>query len=114
VFQKNYIYKNILAMERINRKQNSMTSKSIIFMYWRASKKRRYDESKDDMFIFFIMMSLLVFITTIFPKCRYYLPDRTLWVDARQETFWEEIVMGEWLTNLELLDERWVKEFRMI
>jgi hypothetical protein len=56
----------------------------------------------------------LVFITTIFPKCRYYLPDRTLWVDARQETFWEEIVMGEWLTNLELLDERWVKEFRMI
>jgi hypothetical protein len=33
----------------VNRKQNSMTSKSIIFMYLRVSKKRRYDESEDDM-----------------------------------------------------------------
>ena len=40
-------------MARVNKKQNSMTSKSIIFMYLRASKKRRYDESKDDIFIFF-------------------------------------------------------------
>jgi hypothetical protein len=67
VFWKFYIYKTILAMARINRKQNSMTSKSIIFIYLRASKKR-YDKSGDDMFIFFIMMSLLVFITAIYPK----------------------------------------------
>jgi hypothetical protein len=90
-----------------------MTSMSIIFMYWRASRKRRYDESKNDMFIFFIMMFLLVFITTINPKRRYYLPNRTMWVDARQQTFWVEIVMGKWLKNPKLLDERWMKEFRM-
>jgi phosphate starvation-inducible membrane PsiE len=52
-------------MARVNRKQNSMTSKSIIFMYLRASKKRRYDESKDDILIFFIMMSFLVLIASI-------------------------------------------------
>jgi hypothetical protein len=59
-----------------------MTSKSIIFMYLKAYKKRRYDKSEDDMFIFFIMMSLLVLITKIYPKHQYYLPNRTMWVDA--------------------------------
>jgi hypothetical protein len=68
----------------MNRKQNSMTSKSIIFLYLREFKQRRYDESEDDMimFIFFFMMSLLVFVTTIYPKRCYYLPNRTMWVDA--------------------------------
>jgi hypothetical protein len=28
-------------------------------------------------------------------------------------TFWKEIVMGKWLTNPKLLDERWMKEFMM-
>jgi hypothetical protein len=51
-------------------------------MYLKAYKKRRYDKSEDDMFIFFIMMSLLVLITKIYPKHQYYLPNRTMWVDA--------------------------------
>ena len=37
----------------------------------------------------FIMMTILVFITTICPKHRYYLPNRTMWVDVEQQTFWE-------------------------
>jgi hypothetical protein len=32
---------NILAMARINRKQNSMTRKSINLMYLRASKRKK-------------------------------------------------------------------------
>ena len=59
------------------------------------------------------MMSLLIFITTLYSKRLYYLPNRTMWIDVRQQTFWEKIVMGKWLRNLQLLDERWQKEFRM-
>jgi hypothetical protein len=61
----------------------------------------------------FIMMTILVFITTIYPKHRYYLPNRTMWVDAQQQTFWKETSMGKWLTNFKLLDERCMKEFKM-
>jgi hypothetical protein len=59
-----------------------MKRNSIIFMYLRASKKRRYDESKNDMFIFFIMMPFWVLITLIYPKPKYYLPNKTMWLDA--------------------------------
>jgi hypothetical protein len=34
-------------------KHNLMKNKSIIFMYLRASKKRRYDENENDMFYLF-------------------------------------------------------------
>jgi hypothetical protein len=36
-----------------------------------------------------------------------------MWVDAQQQTFWEEIVIGGWMINFKLLDEHWMKEFRM-
>jgi hypothetical protein len=29
-----------------------------------------------------------------------------MWLDAQQQTFWNEIVMGKWLTIPKLLDER--------
>ena len=68
VILETFYLQSILAMARIKRKQNSMTTKSILFMYWRLSRKRRYDESEDEMFIYFFMMFLLVFITIIYPK----------------------------------------------
>ena len=30
-----------------------------------------------------------------------------------QQTFWKEIVMNKWLKNLELLNDYWLKEFKM-
>ena len=55
-------------MAGINRKENSMNNKSILFMYLRSFKKRKYDESEDEMFLFFSMMSFFIFITTIYSK----------------------------------------------
>ena len=71
------------------------------------------DESNNEDMLLFIHIALSKFFTMLYCVPRYYLPNRTMWLDSCQQTFWEEIVKGEWLMNPSLLDERYLKEFRM-
>ena len=95
-----------------NKIQSAMKRKSAIMLYLRANRKKMDESNNEDMSLF-IYIALSKFFTMLYCVPRYYLPNRTMWLDSCQQTFWEEIVKGEWLINPSLLDERYLKEFSM-
>ena len=103
---------NKLDMVSNNKIQTAMKRKFAIMLYLRENRKRQMDESNNEDMLLFIHIALSKFFTMLYCGPQYYLPNRTMWLDSRQQTFWEEIVKGKWLI-LSLLDERYLKEFRM-
>ena len=100
-------------MVNSNKIQTAMKRKSALMLYLRTNRKRQMDESNNEDMLLFIHIALSKFFTMLYCISRYYLPNRTMWLHSHQQTFWEEIVKGEWLMNPSLLDERYLKEFRM-
>jgi hypothetical protein len=59
-------------------------------MYLKARNKKRYNENNDDMIFFCLLMSMSFLLNKLYRTPPYYLPNRTIWLDSQQLTFWEK------------------------